>query len=75
MAVVLSCDRCGAVYHIPERNVFKDPVPTGIRFEYRELGNIETFQGTEQEFDLCPDCMKQLKKFLEIESEDGNGED
>lgn len=75
MAVMLNCDRCGKIYPFPTWRQFGSVDPTSINFGFRDIKNPTAYEDGEDDFDLCPDCMKQLKEFLETESEDEHGED
>lgn len=56
MALAKKCDRCGVLYeHYKSLN--------GISLE--RYGHKGDFICTEKKFDLCPDCMAALVKFLE----------
>lgn len=61
------CDRCGAFYirkELKKKNavdIFDKPV-FGIQLIYRGTGcNYELY------VDLCPDCMNDLKIFMEVQ--------
>lgn len=75
MATVLSCDRCGNIYNIPTWKTNEERKCTSINIGFRTTSDPTNYRNGYDTFDLCPDCMKQLKRFLSMESEDEHGED
>lgn len=54
MAYAGKCDRCGGFYDIP----FEHGAPIRTRI-------FDVYDGVTDSKDLCPDCMKKLRSFLD----------
>lgn len=64
---VKKCDRCGE-YYVPFREysflAFNDP--TGITFIFDDTQ--EQKRVSIEKYDLCPECIKEIKNFLKHKS-------
>lgn len=59
----LKCDRCGVYYdHYGDSGNYEEA-------NCCQLGLKDDFYYKVKTFDLCPNCMKELKEFLRLENE------
>lgn len=54
MAYAGKCDRCGGFYDLP----FEHGAPIRARI-------VDVFDDTAETMDLCPDCLEELRDFLD----------
>ena len=62
MALARKCDRCGKLYeHYPKGNKIEF---NGFRLTFKKAHNTDYIDSQDGVRDLCPDCMKQLNKWM-----------
>lgn len=63
MSAAFKCDRCDKLYIQPRRGAIYEGIDGG-----RIIDSVEIrVWGIEKDFDICPDCSVELRKFLGID--------
>lgn len=64
MAVARKCDRCGKYYdEYGNRDAFHRSYVCGIAFVDKKRD--KSYSGTDENgFDLCPDCLESVRRFV-----------
>ena len=63
------CDRCGSFYNHYEKIIDKRiHCANSIRFIFSKVD--DSAFNSQKRFDLCPSCMKQLIKFIFMDTDD-----